>query len=127
MVPGDLKYTSEHEWVRPEDGVVTVGITDHAQDALSDIVFVELPEVGQEFARGEEVAVVESTKAAASVYAPVAGKVTEVNEALTEDPGAINRDCYGAGWIYRLAVRDAAELDGLMDAAAYEEFLAKQE
>ena len=127
MAPEDLKYTPEHEWVRLDGGVATVGITDHAQEALSDIVYVELPEVGAKFTKGEEVVVLESTKAAASVYAPAAGEAVEVNAALPDDPGAVNRDACGAGWMYRLALDDESELAGLMDAAAYEQLLADED
>ena len=127
MIPKDLLYTSQHEWTRLNDGSVTVGITDHAQTALSDIVYVELPGVGTEFAKGQEVIVLESTKAAASVYAPAAGKITEVNETLTDDPGAINRECYGAGWMFRLAVTDESDLADMMDAATYEKFFSEQD
>ncbi len=125
--PTDLRYTTQHEWVRLDGGVATVGITDHAQSALGDITFVELPPAGDQFAKGAEVCAIESAKAAASIYAPGAGTVTEVNEALEDDPGAVNSDCYGDGWIYRIELADAAELDALMDAAAYEEFLAQEE
>ena len=102
-LPGDLRYTDEHEWLRPEeDGTVTVGITDHAQSALGDLVYVELPEVGQEIEEGGEMAVVESVKAASDVYAPVGGEVVAVNEALSDDPEKVNADPYGDGWIVRL-------------------------
>jgi len=102
-LPGDLRYTNEHEWLRQEDdGTVTIGITDHAQSALGDLVYVELPEVGQELGSGSEMAVVESVKAASDVYAPIAGKVLVVNEALADDPEKINADPYGDGWIVRL-------------------------
>ena len=102
-LPGDLQYTREHEWLRKEDdGSVTIGITDHAQSALGDLVYVELPEVGQELEEGGEMAVVESVKAASDVYAPVAGSVLEVNESLADDPEKINSDPYGDGWIVRM-------------------------
>ncbi len=102
-LPGDLQYTSDHEWLRREDdGNVTVGITDHAQSALGDLVYVELPEVNQEVESGGDMAVVESVKAASDVYAPVSGTVVAVNEALTDDPEAINNDPYGEGWIVKL-------------------------
>ena len=127
MVPTDLKYTAEHEWSKLEGSVVTIGITDHAQEALSDIVFVELPAVGARFAKGEEVVVLESTKAAASVYAPAAGEVVEVNEALPNEPGTVNADAYGAGWMVKLKVDDESELAGLMDSAAYEKLLADED
>jgi glycine cleavage system H protein len=127
MPNSDLKYTREHEWVRLEAGVATVGITDHAQQALSDIVYVELPAVGAAFAKGEEAVVLESTKAAASVYAPAAGEVVEVNEALPEDPGLVNRDCYGEGWMVKLKLEDESALAGLLDAAGYEALLAEED
>ena len=123
-IPTDRKYTQEHEWVSVSDGVATVGISDYAQDALGDVVFVELPNEGAALAKGAEAAAIESTKAAASIYAPVAGKITEVNAALVDDPALINTDCYGEGWIYKITVDNPAELDALMDAAAYEQFLA---
>lgn len=127
MIPADLSYTTQHEWAKTADGSIVVGITDHAQDALGDIVYVELPDVGRQFAKDEEVVVLESTKAAASVYAPAGGTVTEVNGALADDPGAVNLECYGAGWMFKLAVADEGELASLMDAAAYEKFLSQQD
>jgi glycine cleavage system H protein len=116
-----LRYTRDHEWTRRESGgaEVTVGITDYAQDALGDIVFVELPAVGRRLAQGESAAEVESTKTVAQVLAPVAGEVTAVNEALTDHPETVNTDPYGAGWFFRLRADDPAGLDGLMDEAAY--------
>ena len=119
-LPEHLKYTKDHEWVRTEpDGTVTVGITDHAQELLGDLVFVELPEVGAGLSTGGECAVVESVKAASDVYSPLNGEVTEVNGALADTPETINQDPYGDGWIYRMRPADAGELDGLLDAAAY--------
>jgi len=126
MIPSDLLYTGEHEWVKVKGGVATVGVTDYAQKALGDIVFVDLPQVEQEFAKGDEAVVVESTKAAASIYAPVAGKVTKVNIDLEDAPGTINSDCYGAGWMYKLAISDEGKLDSLMKADQYQEFLDRQ-
>ncbi len=127
-VPGDLKYTSDHEWVRVEDdGSMTIGITDHAQSALGDLVYVELPEVGQEVDSGDGLAVVESVKAASDVYAPFAATVEEVNEALADEPEKINSDPYGDGWIARITAADRADLDALMDASAYDELLLNQE
>ena len=126
MIPDDLKYTAEHEWVRLDGDVATIGVTDHAQEALSDIVFVELPPSSKELAKGDEAAVLESTKAAASIYAPAAGTTTEGNEAVIDDPSLVNSDCYGRGWIYKLKLTDAGQLDSLMDAKAYEAFLASQ-
>jgi glycine cleavage system H protein len=122
-LPGDLLYTNDHEWLRREsDGSVTVGITDHAATALGDLVYVELPEVGQDVDAGGEMAVVESVKAASDVYAPVSGSITEVNEALSDDPEKINADPYGDGWIVKIAV---AELDEgeLLSPDAYQQLL----
>ena len=120
-IPDNLKYTESHEWVKDEgDGSVTVGITDHAQELLGDLVFVELPEVGAELSAGSECAVVESVKAASDVYSPVDGEVVAVNEDLADSPEAINEDPYGA-WIFKLKLSDPAQLDGLLDAAAYAE------
>lgn len=122
-LPGDLLYTNDHEWLRREsDGSVTVGITDHAATALGDLVYVELPEVGQDVDAGGEMAVVESVKAASDVYAPVSGSITEVNEALSDDPEKINADPYGDGWIVKIAV---AELDEgeLLSPDAYQRLL----
>ncbi len=119
-MPSDLKYNKSHEWVRDEgDGTVTVGITDHAQELLGDLVFVELPEIGRSVKSGGEIAVVESVKAASDVYSPIAGEVTAVNETLADAPELVNQAPYGDGWIFRLKVADAAELGGLLDAAGY--------
>ena len=121
-LPGDLKYTKEHEWLRrEEDGSVTIGITDHAQSALGDLVYVELPEVGQDVESGGEMAVVESVKAASDVYAPIGGTVTAVNDELADDPEKINADPYGDGWIVRL--QPSGEADEAMDPDAYQAFL----
>ncbi len=120
-VPGDLKYTKSHEWVREEeDGSVLVGITDHAQSALGDLVFVEPPETGSEVAAGDACAVVESVKAASDVYSPVTGEVTEANDALSDSPELVNQDPYGDGWIMRIQLSDPSELDELLDAESYE-------
>jgi glycine cleavage system H protein len=117
--PADLKYTESHEWLRTEaDGTVTVGITEYAQDALGDIVFVELPKVGKTFAAGEDCAVVESVKAASDIYAPVSGEVIAVNDALAGAPEQINQDAYGA-WLFKLKPANSSEIDGLLDAASY--------
>ena len=113
------RYTEDHEWVRVEDGLAVVGITDHAQEQLGDVVFVELPEPGSALAKGEEAAVVESVKAASEVYAPVSGEVVAVNAALVDDPGLVNRAPAAEGWFFTVRMSDPAELDGLMDAAAY--------
>ena len=125
-LPGDLLFTAEHEWLRKEeDGSVTIGITDHAQAALGDLVYVELPEVGQELESGSEMAVVESVKAASDVYAPVAGTVVEVNELLADDPETINSDPYGEGWIVRVEPGDDSV--DTMSPGEYQEFLDKLE
>jgi glycine cleavage system H protein len=125
-LPGDLRYTSEHEWLRQEeDGSVTIGITDHAQSALGELVYVELPEVGQDLDAGGEMAVVESVKAASDVYAPVAGSVIAVNDELADDPEKINADPYGDGWIVRL--QPSGDTDETMDPDAYQAFLDELE
>jgi len=124
--PEDIKYTKEHEWVRDNgDGTVTVGITDHAQDELGDLVFVELPEVGRQVASGEVCAIVESVKAASDIYSPLSGEVVETNLVPGEAPGTINDDPYGAGWIFKLRLSNASQLDGLLDAAEYQGFVAE--
>lgn len=121
-LPGDLQYTRDHEWLRREDdGNVTVGITDHAQQALGDLVYVELPEVGQEVESGGDMAVVESVKAASDVYAPISGTVVEVNEALSDDPEVINSDPYGEGWIVRL--QPGADAGDLLSPDDYQSLL----
>ena len=120
-LPQDLFYAKTHEWVRLEGDIATVGITDFAQNQLSDLTFVELPEVGAEFNAGDEAAVVESVKAAADVYAPVSGKVVEVNSLLEDEPEKINNDPYGEGWLFKMRVRNEAEVDRLMDADSYAE------
>ncbi len=117
--PADLKYTKNDEWVRIEGGAATVGITDYAQDQLNDIVYVELPDVGGEFAKGDSFGVVESVKAASDSYLPISGKIIEVNNKLRETPELINTDPYGEGWMVKIQVKDAAEASDLMDAAAY--------
>jgi len=126
MAPENLVYTKDHEWLRVEGGVGTVGITDHAQQALGDLTFVELPEVGTQLAQGDEACAIESSKAAASVYAPVGGKVVEVNGDLEDDPGLVNSDCYDKGWFYKIELADAAEADALMTPEAYEKLLAEE-
>ncbi|MBR4107518.1 MAG: glycine cleavage system protein GcvH [Akkermansia sp.] len=121
--PADYKYSQEHEWISPAvDGVVTLGITDHAQSELGDVVYVDLPVVGDSFAKEDSIAVVESVKAASDVYTPVSGEVIEVNELLDSEPGTVNTDATGNGWICKIRLSDPSELDELMDAAAYEEF-----
>lgn len=121
------KYTKDHEWVRtePEASLVTVGITVHAQDALGDVVFVDLPEVGKSFAQGDVAGVVESVKAAADVFMPVSGEITEVNEALRADPSLANSAPMEAGWFFKVRVSDPAQLDALLDETAYEKFSAE--
>jgi glycine cleavage system H protein len=117
-------YTEEHEWIRVEGDNATIGITDYAQSQLGDVVFIELPEVGKELAKGDESAVVESVKAASEVYAGVSGEVIEVNDALSGEPGKVNSAPTGDGWFYKLKLADVGELDGLMDEAAYKELVA---
>ncbi len=119
--PSELKYASSHEWARLEaDGTITVGITDHAQEALGDVVFVELPEVGSTYSAGEEIGVVESVKAASDIYAPVSGEVIAVNEALEESPEVINESPYDDGWFFRLQPDELGELENLLDAESYD-------
>lgn len=119
-VPNELKYVASHEWIRDEgNGVVTVGITDHAQDLLGDVVFVELPDLGAEVAAGDDTGVVESVKAASDIYAPLSGEVVAINEALEDAPESVNSDPYGDGWFFQLKLSDVAELDDLLDADGY--------
>ena len=120
-----IRFTKDHEWVRLDGSLATVGITTHAQDALGDLVLVELPEPGREVAEAEAVAVVESVKAASDVYAPRAGRVTEVNPALADDPALVNRDPAGAGWFFKLELADPAAFDALLDQAGYDAMLAE--
>ncbi|MBT0960677.1 glycine cleavage system protein GcvH [Denitromonas iodatirespirans] len=123
-IPAELKYTKSHEWIRREDdGTVTIGITDHAQEALGDIVFLDLPEAGRIVAAGEECAVVESVKAASDIYAPVAGEIVAANEAALDAPEAVNADAY-ANWLFKIKPANLADVDGLLDAAAYAEIAA---
>jgi len=123
-IPSDLQYRDSHEWVRVEDdGSVVIGISDHAQAALGDMVFVELPEPGMSYAQGDACAVVESVKAASDIYSPVSGEVIESNSALEDDPGLVNTDPYGDGWLFTMAPSEPTELESLMDAVAYEEQL----
>ncbi len=119
-----LKYSKDHEWVRVEGDIGTVGISDYAQEQLGDVVYVELPEVGRTVAQNEEAAVVESVKAASEVYAPVSGEVVEVNQALEDDPALVNSDPIGEGWFLALRLSAPGELDGLMDEAAYADYVA---
>jgi len=130
-IPSDLKYTKSHEWVRQAhgeapNGVLEIGITDHAQSALGDLVFVEVPDVGRALSAGEACAVVESVKAASDVYSPLAGKVIANNSALASKPELLNEDPYGAGWLFRLDATGGANVSGLMSASAYESFLAEE-
>ncbi len=126
-IPADLRYTKSHEWVRQgQNGAVEIGITDHAQSALGDLVFVEVPDVGRALRAGDACAVVESVKAASDVYAPLAGKVTANNGALAAQPELLNTDPYGAGWLFRMQTDAAADLSPLMNAGAYASFLADE-
>ena len=120
-LPQELFYTKSHEWISFENGIATIGITDFAQHQLSDLTFVELPDSGQTVSSGDEVAVVESVKAAADVYAPISGDIVEVNNALEDDPEIVNRDAFGEGWILKINVINESELDELMDADSYQE------
>jgi len=122
----ELRFTRDHEWVRMDGDAATIGITDHAQTALGDVVFVDLPEVGREVAAGEAIAVVESVKAASDVYAPIAGRIVEVNAGLADDPGLINRAPTAEGWFFKIEPKDAAEVAALMDDAAYAAFVESQ-
>jgi glycine cleavage system H protein len=118
-----VKYSKEHEWIRVEGDLGTIGITQYAQEQLGDVVFVDLPQAGRKVAKGEACAVVESVKAASDIYAPVSGEVTEANAALTDAPGDVNAEPMGKGWFFKLKLADASQLDGLMDEKAYEEFV----
>jgi glycine cleavage system H protein len=118
-----LYFTRDHEWIRVDGDVATVGISDHAQQALGDIVFAEVPEAGKQLAKGAEAAVVESVKAASDVYSPAGGEVIEGNSAVADDPALINRDPEGEGWFYTMKLADSGELEGLMDEAAYREWV----
>ena len=127
-IPGNLKYTSEHEWVRLEDdGSVVIGITDHAQEALGELVYVEVPEAGAECVKGDACVVVESVKAASDVYAPVTGQCADANAALADEPELVNQSPYEDGWLVRFNPSDPAELEELMDAESYEQFLMDSE
>lgn len=127
-IPTNLKYLESHEWARAEaDGTVTVGISDHAQNALGDLVFVEVPEVGSTLSKGAQAAVVESVKAASDVYSPISGEVVACNEALQGSPELVNQDPYGEGWLFKLKPSDAAELEQLLDAGAYGKVVAEEQ
>ena len=121
------RFTQDHEWIRVDGDVGAVGITDYAQGQLGDVVFVELPEIGRQVAKGDEVAVVESVKAASEVYAPISGEVVEANEALTDQPALVNQAPLGDGWFFKIKLSDPGELEGLMDQTAYEAFVAGME
>ena len=124
-IPADLKYAQSHEWARlADDGLVTIGISDHAQEALGDIVFLELPQVGRMVKAGEECAVVESVKAASDIYAPISGEVAAVNQAAADAPESVNQDAYAA-WLFKIKPDNVADLDGLLDAAAYAKVAAE--
>ena len=123
--PEELKYTEDHEWVLVENDIITVGITDFAQDQLGDVVFVELPEVGDTLEAGKTLGVVESVKAVSDVYSPANGEVVEVNEALPDEPEALNNSPYADGWMIKLKLSDSTDLDSLMDVSAYQEFVEK--
>jgi glycine cleavage system H protein len=120
-IPAELKYIDSHEWIRIEGDFAVVGVTDHAQDSLGDVVFVELPEVGAELSQGEESGVVESVKAASDIYSPLSGEVVEVNSLLEDAPETVNDSPYVDGWFYKLRLTDTSDLDGLLDAEAYQE------
>jgi len=122
-VPENLRYTKDHEWIALDGELATIGVTDHAQEELTDVVFVELPEPGREVEAEDPVAVVESVKAASDVYAPLAGEIGEVNNEVVDDPSLVNTDPYGKGWLFTIKVGDPAEIDSTMDAAAYREMI----
>lgn len=126
MYPEELKYTEEHEWIRDEAGVCTIGITSYAAEQLGDVTYVELPEIGAKFAKGAEISTVESVKAASDIYAPVGGEVVEVNTALEDQPELVNESPYGDGWFFKLKEVDPSELSSLMDAAAYAHYVEEQ-
>lgn len=126
-IPKELKYTATHEWVRNEgDGIYTIGLTEHAQDLLGDMVFVELPEVGSNVDTGDDIAVAESVKAASDVYAPITGEIVEINEELENSPESVNSDPYGDGWLFKIKATDPSEVDGLLDAEAYEAVIEEE-
>lgn len=122
-IPQSLKYTKEHEWVRENGGIVTVGITDHAQGELGDIIFVEFPEIGQEIERDEPFGTIEAVKTVADLFAPISGTVTEINETLDDSPESVNQDPYGDGWMVKVSVSEPGELDNLMSAGQYQEMI----
>ena len=120
----EMRFTKDHEWVRMDGDAATVGITDHAQELLGDLVFVELPEVGATFDKGADAATVESVKAASEVYCPLDGEITEINQAIVDDPSLVNSDPQGAGWFFKLKLKTASDADALLDEAAYNELIA---
>ncbi|MEW6206843.1 MAG: glycine cleavage system protein GcvH [Acidobacteriota bacterium] len=124
--PEELSYTKDHEWVRVKGNLATVGITDHAQSQLGDVVYVELPKVGDKFESGEPFGSVESVKAVSEIYMPLGGEVTEVNAALADSPELVNEDPYGKGWMIELKIADSSEIDGLLSAAEYEDYLKEE-
>ena len=119
-IPAELRYAASHEWAKNDDGVVTVGITEHAQDAMGDLVYVELPEVGQVLAAGDEAGVVESVKAASDIYAPISGEVIEINESLEDEPELVNNVPYEGGWLFKIKMSEAGDLDNLLTADQYQ-------
>lgn len=125
-IPAELKFTKDHEWVRVEGDTATIGISDHAQEQLGDIVFVELPEVGEALKQGDSFGVVESVKSVSDVFSPISGEVIEINEALNENPEAVNEDCYGEGWIAKVKITNKSEIAKLMDATDYENFTKEE-
>ena len=126
-VPSELKFLSSHEWVLVEDGIATIGVSDHAQELLGDLVYVELPEVGDTVEAGDSVGVIESVKAASDTYAPISGEIVEINVDLEDAPERINVDPYGDGWMYKIAIEDAEELENLLDAAAYSDSILDED
>ena len=120
-VPEDFFYSKSHEWVSIQDDIAVIGITDFAQNQLSDLTFVELPDIGIQVSSGDEVAVVESVKAAADVYAPISGEIVDINNSLEDDPETVNRDAFGEGWIFKISISDESQLDDLLDADSYQE------
>lgn len=125
-IPEELKYTDEHEWAKVEDDLVVIGITDYAQDALGEIVYIELPSEGDEITKGDSFGGVESTKSVSDLYAPVSGEVVEVNESLLDSPETINEDPYGDGWLIKVRIHDSDEFDELMDSEQYSAFIEKE-
>lgn len=125
-VPDDLKYTEEHEWIKVSGNVATIGVTDHAQEQLGDIVYVELPKEGEEISKGDTFGVLESVKAVSDCYVPVSGKVVEINSVLADNPETVNEDCYGEGWMIKIEMSNTEELAGLMDHSAYKKFVEEE-